>query len=67
VGTSALIQPAASIPVLAKQAGAKVIEINPERTPLSETISDYIIMEKAGEVIKRLTAEIERLKNLNPT
>jgi NAD-dependent deacetylase len=66
VGTSALIQPAASIPVMAKQAGAKIIEINTQRTPLSENISDYIIMGKAGEVIKRLTAEIERLKNLNP-
>ncbi len=67
VGTSALIQPAASIPVVAKQAGAKIIEINPERTPLSEKTSDYIILGKAGEVIKRLTAEIEHLKNLNPT
>lgn len=66
VGTSARIQPAASIPVMAKQAGAKVIEINTEKTPLSENISDYFIMGKAGEVIKRLTAEIERLKNLNP-
>jgi len=43
------------------------IEINPERTPLSEKTSDYIIMGKAGEVVKRLTAEIEHLKNLNPT
>ena len=66
VGTSALIQPAASIPVTAKEARAKIIEVNPERTLLSEKISDYIIMGKAGEVIKRLTAEIERLKNLNP-
>ena len=66
VGTSARIQPAASIPVMAKQAGAKIIEINTEKTPLSENISDYFIMGKAGEMIKRLTAEIERLKNLNP-
>ena len=39
--------------------------ISVERTPLSEKISDYIIMGKAGEVIKRLTSEIERLKNSN--
>ena len=61
VGTSAVIQPAAFIPVIAKQAGAKVIEINPERTPLSQKTSSYIIMGKAGEVMKLLTAEIERL------
>jgi NAD-dependent deacetylase len=61
VGTSAGVQPAASIPIIAKQAGAKVIEINLERTPLSKEISDYIIMGKAGEVLKTLTIEIERL------
>lgn len=61
VGTSALIQPAASIPVVAKQAGAKIIEINPERTPLSEKTSDYIIMGKAGEAMNRIVAELEAL------
>jgi len=61
VGTSAVVHPAASIPVVAKQAGAKVIEINPERTLLSQGTSDYIIMGKAGEVMKLLTTEIERL------
>jgi NAD-dependent deacetylase len=61
IGTSAGVQPAASIPIIAKQAGAKVIEINLERTPLSREISDYIIMGRAGEVLKTLTIEIERL------
>jgi NAD-dependent deacetylase len=35
VGTSALVQPAASLPFDAKQKGAKIIEINPEQTPLT--------------------------------
>ena len=35
VGTSALVHPAASLPVLAKQAGALVIEVNMEETPMS--------------------------------
>jgi NAD-dependent deacetylase len=35
VGTSALVQPAASLPLLAKQNGALLIEINPDETPLS--------------------------------
>ena len=61
IGTSASVQPAASIPIIAKQAGAKVIEINLERTPLSERSSDYIIMGRAGEVLKALTIEIEQL------
>ena len=62
IGTSAVIQPAALIPVIAKHAGAKVIEINPERTPLSQETSDYIIMGKAGEVMNLLVAEIKRLR-----
>ncbi|MBU0987127.1 MAG: NAD-dependent deacylase [Proteobacteria bacterium] len=61
VGTSALVQPAAFMPLIAKQAGAKVIEVNPERTLLSDRTSDYIIMGKAGQVMNRLTAEVERL------
>ena len=61
IGTSALIQPAAFMPAIAKRAGAKIIEINTERTPLSQGTSDYIIMGKAGEIVKRLTSEIDRL------
>ncbi len=64
IGTSALIQPAATIPLIAKRAGARIIEINPERTQLSREISDYNIMGKAGEVMKHLTAEIERLLDI---
>jgi len=36
VGTSGLVHPAASIPFLAKRHGAKVIEVNPEETPITE-------------------------------
>ena len=35
VGTSGLVHPAASLPLVAKQAGASVIEVNMEETPLS--------------------------------
>ena len=56
VGTSAVVQPAAMIPVIAKDNGAKIIEINPERTPLTHEISDYLIMGKAGEAMNRIMA-----------
>ena len=36
VGTSAVVEPAASIPRVAAGAGARLVEVNPERTPLSE-------------------------------
>jgi len=61
IGTSALIQPAAFMPTIAKRSGAKIIEINTERTPLTQETSDYIIMGKAGEIMKRLTSEIDGL------
>ena len=36
VGTSALVQPAASVPAATAAAGGSIIEINPEPTPLSD-------------------------------
>ena len=35
IGTSSLVQPAASLPYVALEAGALVVEINPEPTPMS--------------------------------
>jgi NAD-dependent deacetylase len=42
VGTSAVVHPAASLPVVGLQAGAYVIEINPQATPLSEHVHETI-------------------------
>ncbi len=39
IGTSTLVQPAASLPYVALNAGAVVIEINPTPTPLSREAS----------------------------
>jgi NAD-dependent deacetylase len=50
VGTSALVYPAASLPEIAKAAGAYTVEINPEETPLSD-LCDEVIEGKAGEVL----------------
>ena len=61
VGTSAEAQPAAMIPVIAKDHGAKIIEINPERTPLTNEISDYLLMGGAGEVLNRIVAAMEKI------
>jgi len=50
VGTSAVVYPAASIPEIARTAGAYVVEVNPERTPLSD-LCDEVLMGKAGEIL----------------
>lgn len=53
VGTSGLVQPAASLPYAAQHAGALVVEINPEATPLSPT-ADYCLRGKSGDVLPAL-------------
>ena len=50
VGTSAVVYPAAMLPEIARRAGAYTVEINPERTQLSD-ICDETIQGKAGEVL----------------
>jgi NAD-dependent deacetylase len=61
IGTSAVVQPAALMPVVAKDSGAKVIEINPERTPLTGDVSDYFIKGTAGDVMNRIIADLEKM------
>ncbi|MBA3242856.1 MAG: NAD-dependent deacylase [Acidobacteria bacterium] len=53
IGTSAIVYPAAGLPVVAKQAGAFMVEINPEPTALSG-MCDETIQGKAGEVLPLL-------------
>jgi NAD-dependent deacetylase len=53
VGTSAVVQPAASLPLLAQQNGAKLVEVNLEETPLSAQ-ADASFWGKAGELLPRL-------------
>jgi NAD-dependent deacetylase len=54
VGTSAVVYPAADMPRVARDAGARVIEINPEPTPLTGAVADFIIQEKAGVALPRI-------------
>jgi NAD-dependent deacetylase len=42
VGTSALVQPAASLPLAALERGAQVVEVNPQPTPLSALVQATI-------------------------
>ena len=53
VGTSAVVYPAASIPEIARAAGAYMVEVNPERTPLSD-LCDEMLTGKAGEILPLL-------------
>lgn len=50
VGTSAVVQPAASLPIMALQRGAYVVEINPQPTPLS-SIAHEVIRQPAARAL----------------
>lgn len=60
IGTSATVLPACTIPYTAKAKGARIVEINPERTVLSDKISDYFLKGKAGEILPKLMELIRR-------
>ena len=61
LGTSAEVHPAAMMPLIAKDSGATIIEINPQSTALTGTVSDYLINGKAGEVMNLIIAELEQI------
>jgi len=56
IGTSAVVYPAAGLPVAAKQAGARIIEVNPEMTDIS-FLADYTLLGKAGEILPQFLKE----------
>lgn len=63
VGTAALVQPAASLPMVAKAHGAYLVEVNLERTPLT-SYADESHHAKAGEVLPRLVGALAQPRTL---
>lgn len=64
VGTSAVVQPVASFPLMAKRGGAFVLEVNMDPTPLS-SLADASIQGKAGEILPRLLEKIKGNRGLS--
>lgn len=61
IGTSTVVHPAASLPLVASENGALLIEINPEPTPLSNE-ADLSIRAPAAQVLPRLVEKIRAVK-----
>ncbi|HEY5156725.1 MAG TPA: NAD-dependent deacylase [Anaerolineales bacterium] len=57
IGTSGIVQPAATLPFLAKQGGAVLVEINAEETPLTQS-ADYYFQGKSGEILPELVKQV---------
>lgn len=60
IGTSALVYPAASLPFSALNRGAKVIEVNPNPTPLT-SYADFSFRGKSGQILPLIDAELQKI------
>jgi NAD-dependent deacetylase len=53
IGTSAVVFPAAQLPLIALESGAMVVEINKDRTPLTGVVT-FSLLGRAAEILPRL-------------
>ncbi|RJP82612.1 MAG: NAD-dependent deacylase [Candidatus Zixiibacteriota bacterium] len=64
IGTSAVVHPAASLPLVASDNGALLIEVNPEATPISDD-ADIIFRYPAAQVLPSLFRRMRRVVSRN--
>ncbi|MFP4194632.1 MAG: NAD-dependent protein deacylase [Desulfosalsimonas sp.] len=60
IGTSGVVYPAAYLPFQAKDAGARVIVINPNENAF-QSVTDVYIPLKAGEAMERIVEEVKKI------
>ena len=61
IGTSAVVSPFNILPRQAKQAGSKIIEINLEKTVLTDHITDIFLQGKASEQVSQVVLAVKQL------
>lgn len=62
VGCSGEVFPANQIPLIAKQCGAKIVDINPQSTLFSDQICDVKITAKSELALPKLVETVKKLK-----
>lgn len=63
VGTSAVVHPAASLPLMVKRRGSVLIEVNPRQAELSD-LCDVCIRAPSGKALPRLVSVLKRLRGV---
>ena len=58
IGTTSEIMPASQMPHIAIENGAKIIEINPERSNFTNSITDIFLQGKATEVMDKIIGKL---------
>jgi NAD-dependent deacetylase len=61
VGTSATVYPAADLPHLAREHGARIVECNVEPTEFTRTITDHFLQGPAGSTLPELVSRLRAL------
>ena len=62
VGTSGVVYPANMLPSMAKHNHAAVIEVNMEKTPISQ-VADQTLLGKSGDILPRFVDELKKLRS----
>ena len=63
VGTSAIVYPAANIPILAKRSGSFLVEVNIEETELTN-FADYSLFGPSGKILPQILDEVKKLRTV---
>ncbi|OFX19462.1 MAG: RNA polymerase subunit sigma [Bacteroidetes bacterium GWA2_31_9b] len=59
IGSTGEVTPASMIPTIAKQNGAKIIEINPERSLFTDSVTDVFLQGKATVIMEQIINELK--------
>jgi len=67
IGTSAQVSPACDIPRIAKESGAAIVEINPEPTRLTSSITDIHLPWGGSEILAWMVDLVRRGSGVSPS
>lgn len=63
IGTTGEIMPACQIPIIAKHHGTKIIEINPEESKFTHSITDVFLQDKASTIMNQIVKSLSTYEN----
>jgi NAD-dependent deacetylase len=63
IGTTGEVVPASLIPQMAKENGVKIIEVNPNPSYFTHSLTDVFLQGKATEVMSALLKEVKAMRN----
>ena len=61
IGTTGEVMPACHVPIIAKQSGATIIEINPSESTYTYSTTDIYIQQKAGIALAEIAKEVKKI------